>query len=107
MGMRLGPIGGAGKGTAARLMRPTKAMLGAVVRDMKRRTKRRALCVDVWGPVGIYLFQRSLVPVPKSWDFPALWIVLASLRRCCAERGSAATETTDLAVAGLKTARTR
>lgn len=29
MGMRLGPIGGAGKGTAARLMRPTGAMLDA------------------------------------------------------------------------------
>lgn len=65
-------------------------------------------CVDVCKPVGIYLFAKEPGSIVLgSWDFPALWIVLASLRRCCAERGSAATETTDLAVAGLKAARTR
>lgn len=32
MGMRQGPIGGAGKGTAARLMRLNGAMSGAVYR---------------------------------------------------------------------------
>lgn len=58
-------------------------------------------------PLVFILSKEPSCIVLGSWDFPALWIVLASLRRCCAERGSAATETTDLAVAGLKAARTR